>query len=96
MIIRLKRFGFEGRWRKKIASRVKYPTDFLDLSDYIYDDDENTTYKLYAVINHYACILYYAKVSGTSDVMEQENMASSKNMKDKEMEMLKLQGRKKK
>jgi len=53
LVIHLKRFQYNRYWRDKITTRIEFPTDDLDMKDYVVNTkEENTTYQLFAVSNH--------------------------------------------
>lgn len=53
LLIGLSRFSHEGVWRHKLNTYVDFPTDTLDISNYIKGTKANINYQLYAVSNHY-------------------------------------------
>lgn len=54
LLVHLKRFKYEGRWREKLQTLVDFPLDNLDLSQYVIGPKNNLKkYNLYAVSNHY-------------------------------------------
>nr|XP_055030276.1 ubiquitin carboxyl-terminal hydrolase 8 isoform X2 [Misgurnus anguillicaudatus] len=54
LLIHLKRFKYDGRWREKLQTLVDFPLDNLDLSQYVIGPKPNLKkYSLYAVSNHY-------------------------------------------
>ena len=52
LIIHLKRFKSEGRWKSKIQTLVNYPLEGLDLREYVKGPRKQPPYKLIAVTNH--------------------------------------------
>ncbi|XP_052387218.1 ubiquitin carboxyl-terminal hydrolase 8-like [Carassius gibelio] len=54
LLVHLKRFKYDGRWREKLQTLVDFPLDNLDLSQYVIGPKHNLKkYNLYAVSNHY-------------------------------------------
>ncbi|XP_067275282.1 ubiquitin carboxyl-terminal hydrolase 8 [Pseudorasbora parva] len=54
LLVHLKRFKYDGRWREKLQTLVDFPLDNLDLSQYVIGPKPNMKkYNLYAVSNHY-------------------------------------------
>lgn len=54
VLVHLKRFSYEGRWRQKLQTSVDFPLDSLDLAHYVIGPKQNLRrYNLYAVSNHY-------------------------------------------
>lgn len=53
LLIHLKRFYFQGMWRQKINAFVDFPSDGLDMNNYIQGPHTMGSYSLYAVSNHY-------------------------------------------
>ncbi|XP_016141260.1 ubiquitin carboxyl-terminal hydrolase 8-like [Sinocyclocheilus grahami] len=54
LLVHLKRFKYDGRWREKLQTLVDFPLDNLDLSQYVIGPKPNLKkYNLYAVSNHY-------------------------------------------
>uniref|UniRef100_A0A673GZD5 Ubiquitin carboxyl-terminal hydrolase n=1 Tax=Sinocyclocheilus rhinocerous TaxID=307959 RepID=A0A673GZD5_9TELE len=54
LLVHLKRFKYDGRWREKLQTLVDFPLDNLDLSQYVIGPKPNLKkYSLYAVSNHY-------------------------------------------
>ncbi|KAM9861243.1 ubiquitin carboxyl-terminal hydrolase 8 isoform 2-T2 [Aulostomus maculatus] len=54
MLVHLKRFSYEGRWKQKLQTSVDFPLDGLDLSQYVIGPKQNLKkYNLYGVSNHY-------------------------------------------
>ncbi|XP_057203712.1 ubiquitin carboxyl-terminal hydrolase 8 isoform X2 [Triplophysa rosa] len=54
LLVHLKRFKYDGRWREKLQTLVDFPLDNLDLSQYVIGPKQNLKkYNLYAVSNHY-------------------------------------------
>jgi len=61
LIIQLKRFQYEGRWRDKLDTFVDYPKHNLDLTPYVLGAQDGETsekylYDLYAVTNHFGTL----------------------------------------
>ena len=52
LIIHLKRFKSEGRWKSKRQTLVNYPLEGLDLREYVKGPRKQPPYKLIAVTNH--------------------------------------------
>lgn len=57
LLVHLKRFWYEGRWKQKLQTTVDFPLEHLDLSQYVIGP-KNTLkrYNLYAVSNHYGSL----------------------------------------
>lgn len=54
LLVHLKRFWYEGRWKQKLQTSVDFPLENLDLSHYVIGPKTNVKkYNLYAVSNHY-------------------------------------------
>uniref|UniRef100_A0A8C2C8Z6 ubiquitinyl hydrolase 1 n=1 Tax=Cyprinus carpio TaxID=7962 RepID=A0A8C2C8Z6_CYPCA len=54
LLVHLKRFKYDGRWREKLQTLVDFPLDNLDLSQYVIGPKHTLKkYNLYAVSNHY-------------------------------------------
>lgn len=54
LLVHLKRFSYEGRWKQKLQTSVDFPLDSLDLSQYVIGPKQNLKrYNLYGVSNHY-------------------------------------------
>uniref|UniRef100_A0A4W3JQ38 Ubiquitin carboxyl-terminal hydrolase 8 n=1 Tax=Callorhinchus milii TaxID=7868 RepID=A0A4W3JQ38_CALMI len=54
LLIHLKRFSFEGRWKQKLQTNVDFPLENLDLSPYVIGPKHNIKrYNLYSASNHY-------------------------------------------
>ncbi|XP_066540811.1 ubiquitin carboxyl-terminal hydrolase 8 [Hoplias malabaricus] len=54
LLVHLKRFWYEGRWKQKLQTTVDFPLENLDLSQYVIGPKSNLKrYSLYAVSNHY-------------------------------------------
>lgn len=54
LLVHLKRFKYDGRWREKLQTLVDFPLDNLDLAQYVIGPKHNLKkYNLYAVSNHY-------------------------------------------
>ncbi|XP_042348234.1 ubiquitin carboxyl-terminal hydrolase 8 [Plectropomus leopardus] len=54
VLVHLKRFSYEGRWKQKLQTSVDFPLDSLDLSQYVIGPKQNLKkYSLYGVSNHY-------------------------------------------
>nr|XP_043886134.1 ubiquitin carboxyl-terminal hydrolase 8 [Solea senegalensis] len=54
VLVHLKRFSYEGRWKQKLQTSVDFPLDSLDLSQYVIGPKQTLKrYGLYAVSNHY-------------------------------------------
>ncbi|XP_028999716.1 ubiquitin carboxyl-terminal hydrolase 8 isoform X2 [Betta splendens] len=54
VLVHLKRFSYEGRWKQKLQTSVDFPLDNLDLSQYVIGPKQNLKrYSLYGVSNHY-------------------------------------------
>ncbi|XP_035252166.1 ubiquitin carboxyl-terminal hydrolase 8-like isoform X1 [Anguilla anguilla] len=54
LLVHLKRFSYEGRWKQKLQTSVDFPLDNLDLGQYVIGPKHSLKrYHLYAVSNHY-------------------------------------------
>uniref|UniRef100_A0A3P8W1L6 Ubiquitin carboxyl-terminal hydrolase 8 n=1 Tax=Cynoglossus semilaevis TaxID=244447 RepID=A0A3P8W1L6_CYNSE len=54
LLVHLKRFSYEGRWKQKLQTYVDFPLDSLDLSQYVIGPKNSLKrYGLYSVSNHY-------------------------------------------
>uniref|UniRef100_A0A8D3CSG9 Ubiquitin carboxyl-terminal hydrolase 8 n=1 Tax=Scophthalmus maximus TaxID=52904 RepID=A0A8D3CSG9_SCOMX len=54
LLVHLKRFSYEGRWKQKLQTTVDFPLDSLDLAQYVIGPKQNQKrYGLYGVSNHY-------------------------------------------
>ncbi|XP_072888886.1 ubiquitin carboxyl-terminal hydrolase 8 isoform X2 [Hemitrygon akajei] len=54
LLVHLKRFSYEGRWKQKLQTNVDFPLENLELSNYMIGPKNNVKrYNLYAVSNHY-------------------------------------------
>ncbi|XP_061596330.1 ubiquitin carboxyl-terminal hydrolase 8 isoform X2 [Cololabis saira] len=54
LLVHLKRFSYEGRWKQKLQTTVDFPLDCLDLAQYVIGPKQNLKrYNLYGVSNHY-------------------------------------------
>ncbi|XP_076587721.1 ubiquitin carboxyl-terminal hydrolase 8 isoform X1 [Chaetodon auriga] len=54
LLVHLKRFSYEGRWKQKLQTSVDFSLDNLDLSQYVIGPKQNLKkYSLYGVSNHY-------------------------------------------
>ncbi|XP_071345129.1 ubiquitin carboxyl-terminal hydrolase 8 [Trachinotus anak] len=54
LLVHLKRFSYEGRWKQKLQTSVDFPLDTLDLAQYVIGPKQNLKrYNLYGVSNHY-------------------------------------------
>uniref|UniRef100_H3BG05 Ubiquitin carboxyl-terminal hydrolase 8 n=1 Tax=Latimeria chalumnae TaxID=7897 RepID=H3BG05_LATCH len=54
LLVHLKRFSYEGRWKQKLQTSVDFPLENLDLSQYVIGPKNNLKrYNLYGVSNHY-------------------------------------------
>uniref|UniRef100_UPI0037E83BD0 ubiquitin carboxyl-terminal hydrolase 8 n=1 Tax=Semicossyphus pulcher TaxID=241346 RepID=UPI0037E83BD0 len=54
LLVHLKRFSYEGRWKQKLQTSVDFPLDCLDLAQYVIGPKQNLKrYNLYGVSNHY-------------------------------------------
>ncbi|KAM7405891.1 hypothetical protein PAMP_000308 [Pampus punctatissimus] len=54
VLVHLKRFSYEGRWKQKLQTSVDFPLDNLDLAQYVIGPKQILKkYNLYGVSNHY-------------------------------------------
>ncbi|XP_062280511.1 ubiquitin carboxyl-terminal hydrolase 8 isoform X1 [Scomber scombrus] len=54
VLVHLKRFSYEGRWKQKLQTYVDFPLDSLDLAQYVIGPKQTIKrYNLYGVSNHY-------------------------------------------
>uniref|UniRef100_A0A3Q3XL41 Ubiquitin carboxyl-terminal hydrolase 8 n=1 Tax=Mola mola TaxID=94237 RepID=A0A3Q3XL41_MOLML len=54
LLVHLKRFSYEGRWKQKLQTTVDFPLDSLDLGQYVIGPKLSLKrYSLYGVSNHY-------------------------------------------
>ncbi|XP_034050962.1 ubiquitin carboxyl-terminal hydrolase 8 isoform X3 [Thalassophryne amazonica] len=54
LLVHLKRFSYEGRWKQKLQTSVDFPLDSLDLAQYVIGPKNNLKrYNLFGVSNHY-------------------------------------------
>uniref|UniRef100_A0A3P9MNP3 Ubiquitin carboxyl-terminal hydrolase 8 n=1 Tax=Oryzias latipes TaxID=8090 RepID=A0A3P9MNP3_ORYLA len=54
LLVHLKRFSYEGRWKQKLQTTVDFPLDNLDLTQYVIGPKQTLKrYYLYGVSNHY-------------------------------------------
>ncbi|XP_068455558.1 ubiquitin carboxyl-terminal hydrolase 8 [Clinocottus analis] len=54
VLVHLKRFSYEGRWKQKLQTAVDFPLDTLDLAQYVIGPRQSLKrYCLYGVSNHY-------------------------------------------
>ncbi|XP_075904529.1 ubiquitin carboxyl-terminal hydrolase 8 [Nelusetta ayraudi] len=54
VLVHLKRFSYEGRWKQKLQTSVDFQLDGLDLAQYVIGPKQNLKkYSLYGVSNHY-------------------------------------------
>ncbi|XP_063782063.1 ubiquitin carboxyl-terminal hydrolase 8 isoform X2 [Pseudophryne corroboree] len=53
LLVHLKRFSYEGRWKQKLQTCVDFPLEFLDLSQYVIGPKTFKRYNLFGVSNHY-------------------------------------------
>ncbi|XP_077419987.1 ubiquitin carboxyl-terminal hydrolase 8 isoform X1 [Vanacampus margaritifer] len=54
LLVHLKRFSYEGRWKQKLQTSVDFPLDALDLTQYVIGPKQNLKrYNLFGVSNHY-------------------------------------------
>uniref|UniRef100_A0A8D0H0S7 Ubiquitin carboxyl-terminal hydrolase 8 n=1 Tax=Sphenodon punctatus TaxID=8508 RepID=A0A8D0H0S7_SPHPU len=54
LLVHLKRFSYDGRWKQKLQTSVDFPLENLDLSQYIIGPKSNLKrYNLFSVSNHY-------------------------------------------
>uniref|UniRef100_A0AAY4DZU1 Ubiquitin carboxyl-terminal hydrolase 8 n=1 Tax=Denticeps clupeoides TaxID=299321 RepID=A0AAY4DZU1_9TELE len=54
LLVHLKRFSYEGRWKQKLQTSVDFPLEGLDLIQYVIGPKQSVKkYNLFAVSNHY-------------------------------------------
>ncbi|XP_019520334.1 PREDICTED: ubiquitin carboxyl-terminal hydrolase 8 isoform X1 [Hipposideros armiger] len=54
LLVHLKRFSYDGRWKQKLQTSVDFPLENLDLSQYVIGSKNNLKkYNLFSVSNHY-------------------------------------------
>ncbi|KAM6058276.1 ubiquitin carboxyl-terminal hydrolase 8 isoform 1-T1 [Chlamydotis macqueenii] len=54
LLVHLKRFSYDGRWKQKLQTAVDFPLETLDLSQYVIGPKNNLKrYNLFSVSNHY-------------------------------------------
>ncbi|XP_075064034.1 ubiquitin carboxyl-terminal hydrolase 8 [Mixophyes fleayi] len=53
LLVHLKRFSYEGRWKQKLQTCVDFPLEHLDLSQYVIGPKTFKKYNLFGVSNHY-------------------------------------------
>ncbi|KAM8974484.1 ubiquitin carboxyl-terminal hydrolase 8 [Pelodytes ibericus] len=53
LLVHLKRFSYEGRWKQKLQTHVDFPLECLDLSPYVIGPKIYKKYNLFGVSNHY-------------------------------------------
>lgn len=53
LLVHLKRFSYEGRWKQKLQTHVDFPLEYLDLSQYVIGPKTFKKYSLFGVSNHY-------------------------------------------
>ncbi|KAH1184169.1 ubiquitin carboxyl-terminal hydrolase 8 isoform X1 [Mauremys mutica] len=54
LLVHLKRFSYDGRWKQKLQTYVDFPLESLDLSQYVIGPKSNLKrYNLFSVSNHY-------------------------------------------
>ncbi|KAM4676258.1 ubiquitin carboxyl-terminal hydrolase 8 [Discoglossus pictus] len=53
LLVHLKRFSYEGRWKQKLQTYVDFPLECLDLSQYVIGPKSFKKYNLFGVSNHY-------------------------------------------
>ncbi|XP_040269971.1 ubiquitin carboxyl-terminal hydrolase 8 [Bufo bufo] len=53
LLVHLKRFSYEGRWKQKLQTHVDFPLEHLDLSQYVIGPRTFKKYSLFGVSNHY-------------------------------------------
>ncbi|KAM5171304.1 ubiquitin carboxyl-terminal hydrolase 8 isoform 2-T2 [Mantella aurantiaca] len=53
LLVHLKRFSYEGRWKQKLQTCVDFPLEYLDLSQYVIGPKTFKKYSLFGVSNHY-------------------------------------------
>ncbi|XP_036590905.1 ubiquitin carboxyl-terminal hydrolase 8 [Trichosurus vulpecula] len=54
LLVHLKRFSYDGRWKQKLQTSVDFPLENLELSQYVIGPKNNLKkYNLFSVSNHY-------------------------------------------
>ncbi|XP_004835477.1 ubiquitin carboxyl-terminal hydrolase 8 [Heterocephalus glaber] len=54
LLVHLKRFSYDGRWKQKLQTSVDFPLENLDLSQYVIGPKHSLKkYSLFSVSNHY-------------------------------------------
>ncbi|XP_075714166.1 ubiquitin carboxyl-terminal hydrolase 8 [Rhinoderma darwinii] len=53
LLVHLKRFSYDGRWKQKLQTCVDFPLEHLDLSQYVIGPKTFKRYSLFGVSNHY-------------------------------------------
>lgn len=53
LLVHLKRFSYEGRWKQKLQTHVDFPLEHLDLSQYVIGPKTFKKYSVFGVSNHY-------------------------------------------
>nr|XP_021549592.1 ubiquitin carboxyl-terminal hydrolase 8 isoform X3 [Neomonachus schauinslandi] len=54
LLVHLKRFSYDGRWKQKLQTSVDFPLENLDLAQYVIGPKNNLKkYNLFSVSNHY-------------------------------------------
>ncbi|KFP46119.1 Ubiquitin carboxyl-terminal hydrolase 8 [Cathartes aura] len=54
LLVHLKRFSYDGRWKQKLQTSVDFPLETLDLAQYVIGPKNNLKrYNLFSVSNHY-------------------------------------------
>ncbi|XP_059209698.1 ubiquitin carboxyl-terminal hydrolase 8 [Centropristis striata] len=54
LLVHLKRFSYEGRWKQKLQTSVDFPLDCLDLAQYVIGPKQSLKrYNLFGLSNHY-------------------------------------------
>ncbi|XP_041895138.1 ubiquitin carboxyl-terminal hydrolase 8 isoform X4 [Corvus kubaryi] len=54
LLVHLKRFSYDGRWKQKLQTSVDFPLETLDLSQYVIGPKTSLKrYNLFSVSNHY-------------------------------------------
>lgn len=54
LLVHLKRFSYDGRWKQKLQTSVDFPLENLDLSQYVIGPKSSLKkYNLFSVSNHY-------------------------------------------
>ncbi|XP_010636968.1 ubiquitin carboxyl-terminal hydrolase 8 [Fukomys damarensis] len=54
LLVHLKRFSYDGRWKQKLQTSVDFPLENLDLSQYVIGPKNSLKkYSLFSVSNHY-------------------------------------------